>query len=183
MPYTDLTADVDIRRRFRGQLEARGLHAALGVLNAAVDFRFTGVYRFEGDLVVSVALFDRENSELRIGEDVRLLESYCRMTAVDGDRCAIEDSNADHRLAEHAARMAVHSYGAVLLRNPDGTPLGTLCHFDIRPRPLDDSIFALLEAVRPDIEDAVLARRGIPERAPGEHPIANFASALPPAGE
>lgn len=46
---------------FEQTLRQRGLHAALGLLNAATPYRLTGVYRFDGDLVRSVALFDRKN--------------------------------------------------------------------------------------------------------------------------
>lgn len=163
-------------REFRAALSAYGLYDALGVLNATCEFRFTGVYRFERDMVINVVLYDRENPGLKIGEDVRLHESYCRMTAVAGDRCTIEDSRADPRLTEHAARDAVQSYGAVLLKGSQGGPLGTLCHFDVRPVRLGPEVFELLEAVRPDVERAVLSRQGLPHREPGTTQIADFSA-------
>ena len=165
-----------IIRSFRSTLAENGLHSALGVINATTDYRFTGVYRFEHELVVNVVLFDRENPELKVGEDVRLMESYCRITAVMSNPFGIDDAPADDRLDGHAARDAVQSYLAVLLRNPDGSPLGTLCHFDVRPRPFDDAMFEILDAARADVEQAVLGVRGLPDREPGVYRIANFNS-------
>lgn len=169
------TRNEHILSEFRHALAEHSLHEALGVLNRTTEFRFTGVYRFEKDLVVNVVLFDRQNPALRIGEDVRLNESYCRYTALAGDRYTIEDSASDPRLLTHAAREAVMSYGAVLLTDEDGSPLGTLCHFDVCPRPLTVDIYQHLALVRPDVERAVRERRGIPDREPGVFQIANFA--------
>ena len=40
-------------------LRAGGLHAALALLNARTVHRFTGIYRYDGDTLRNVALFDR----------------------------------------------------------------------------------------------------------------------------
>ena len=50
---------------FERTLHCQGMNAALALLNATTPYRLTGVYRFDGDLVRSVVLFDRKNPDLR----------------------------------------------------------------------------------------------------------------------
>ena len=138
--------------QFEQQIHARGLFAGLSLLNATSCHRFTGVYRFEGDWVKSVLLFDRKNPDLRVGENVRWRDSYCMLTAQAGDRCEIRDSLADARLQGHSARQAVQSYCAVLLYTRAGTPLGTLCQFDMKPQATPELTFGYLNAARPAVE-------------------------------
>jgi hypothetical protein len=137
---------------FEQQILAQGLFAGLAALNATSCHRFTGVYRFHGDWVKSVLLFDRMNPDLRVGENVPWRDSYCRLTAQAGDRCEIRNSLADARLESHAARQAVQSYCAVLLYTRAGTPLGTLCQFDMKPQATPELTFGYLNAARPAIE-------------------------------
>ena len=137
---------------FEQQIHARGLFAGLSLLNATSCHRFTGVYRFEGDWVKSVLLFDRKNPDLRVGENVRWENSYCMLTAQAGDRCEIRNSLTDARLQSHAAREAVQSYCAVLLYTRAGNPLGTLCHFDMKPQATPELTFGYLNAARPSVE-------------------------------
>jgi hypothetical protein len=150
-------------------LSERGLFDALRLLNITTDYRFTGVYRFEAgaaELVRSVTLFDRKNPHLCIGEDVAWLDSYCRMTARDGESCWIDSALTDVRLRTHTARAAVQSYIGVLLRLSSGAPLGTLCHFDVRPRRTEERTIRDLRAVRGCIERALEA--ALPVRS--DHP-------------
>lgn len=128
-----------------------GLRTGLALLNSATNYRFTGVYRFESGMVRSVLLFDRKNPHLRIGADVPWQDSYCRLTA-ESNGCLIAHAREDPRLITHAARESVQSYIGVLLRSPDGSPWGTLCHFDVLPRPLDAVALASLHAVRTAVE-------------------------------
>src|SRR3954470_9222348 len=137
---------------FEQAMHADGLFAALTLLNGTSCRRFTGVYRFEGDWVKCVLLFDRTNPDLRVGENVRWRNSYCMLTAQAGDRCEIRNSLADARLESHSARLAVQSYCAVLLYTRAGTPLGTLCQFDMKPQATPELTFGYLNAARPAIE-------------------------------
>ena len=84
--------------------------------------------------MVSVALFDRENPALRLGADVKMKESYCWLTGVDGGGFIIEDATCDPRLGGHAARGEVRSYVAVLLRDREGSPWGWDPDVPSRPR-------------------------------------------------
>ena len=142
---------------FEQTLTRDGLSAALAMLNATTPYRLTGVYRFEADVVRSVVLFDRKNPHLTIGADVPWMDSYCRLTAESGSRCEIRDALQDARLATHAAQAVVQAYVAVLLRAPDGSPLGTLCHYDLHPVTPPLGVFEDLDAVCPTIERALWA--------------------------
>lgn len=128
------------------------IYELLGYLNGRTTHRFTGVYRFEPGWVISVALFDREQPAERVGADVKMKESYCWLTGL-GDTYKIEDALLDRRLADHAAREAVRSYVAVLLRDRHRAPWGTLCHFDFAPRTLPADTLAALVTLRPLVEE------------------------------
>lgn len=142
-----------ISRAFASRLREDDLFDLLQYLNGLTDHRFTGVYQFEPGWVVSVALFDRENPHLRLGADVKMKESYCWLTGLNGTGFVIEDATCDARLSGHAAREEVRSYVAVLLHDRKGTPWGTLCHFDFAPRLTSPGTVARLEAFRPLIEE------------------------------
>ena len=94
----------NIARTFEETLQRHGLFHAFAFLNGITPYRFTGVYRFEDGVVKSVLLYDRKNPELRIGENVPWNDSYCRITADNRSSCTIEESLADERLLQHAAR-------------------------------------------------------------------------------
>jgi hypothetical protein len=147
-----------IARAFEPELLEDDLYGLLAYLNGRTSHRFTGVYRFDPGWVVSVALFDRTNPELRVGADVKMKESYCWLTGLGGEYI-IEDACSDIRLTQHAARDAVRSYVAVLIRDRDGTPWGTLCHYDFEPRPMADDTLTWLSAFRPLIEELFVRDR------------------------
>lgn len=142
----------------RDTLVSDDLFEALRVLNDTTDYRFTGIYLFDGPWVKSVLLFDRECPNVQIGHDVLWDDSYCRMAATDAGVFEITDALADARLATHAARHAVQCYCAVVLRSPDGKPLGTLCHYDVRPRLTAPQTFASLKAMQPQVQQLLWAR-------------------------
>jgi hypothetical protein len=136
-------------------LAASGVFAALQVLNASTPYRFTGIYRFDGGWVKSIWLYDRLTPTLKFGSDVRWDDSYCRITATDGDMCEITNSRQDPRLTMHAARERVQSYVAVLLNYPDGSAFGTLCHYDVEPRRTPAGTLDTLRAVKPLVEQGI----------------------------
>lgn len=162
-----------ISRAFASSLERDDLYELMGYLNGRTPYRFTGVYRFEPGWVISVALIDRESPSVRLGADVKMKESYCWLTGLGGIY-EIEDACSDARLAAHAARDAVRSYVAVLLRDREGSPWGTLCHFDFAPHALADDARAGLELFKPLVEEMFIrdrASRWDPD-APSERRIA-----------
>ena len=141
-----------LSRVFAARLEEGDLHELLAYLNSRTSHRFTGVYAFEPGLVVSVALFDRTEPAVRLGANVKMKESYCWLTGLGGGYI-IEDACTDARLQGHAARDVVRSYMAVLLRDRQGAPWGTLCHYDFEPRAACADTLAMLESFRPLIEE------------------------------
>lgn len=69
----------------------------------------------------------------------------------------IRDAPRDPRLATHTARDTVQAYVAVLLKTPEGAPLGTLCHYDLCPVTPPLGIFEDLDAVCPSVERTLWA--------------------------
>ena len=121
-------------RGFGALLQEEGLHAALAFLNARSGHRFTGIYRFDPPTLRNVHLFDSANPALEVTDDAPLRETYCSLVGDTAAPFATGDSRADERLAEHPARETTLAYCGVPLTRPDGTPFGTLCHFDVVPR-------------------------------------------------
>lgn len=145
-----------IARVFSPTLVESDLRALLEHLNGQTAHRFTGVYRFEPGWVISVALWDRQNPDLEIGANVKMKESYCWLTGISTTSFVIEDATEDPRLEGHAARAEVRSYVAVLLRDRQGKPWGTLCHFDFEPRSIAPDALARLELFRPLVEEVLV---------------------------
>jgi GAF domain-containing protein len=126
-------------------LDGAGLHAALQNLNGRTRFRFTGVYRLDPPMMRNVSLFDRENPLLRIGADIPLEATYCSIVLRNGRPLGIADAATDPQLLDHIARETVRAYCAVAIRRADGRCIGTLCHFDLRPRVPPTAEIPLLE--------------------------------------
>lgn len=145
-----------IASAFAPRLCDENLCDLLEYLNGLVEHRFTGIYRFEPGWVASVALFDRETPQLRVGAAVKMKESYCWLTGATGAGYVIEDAWTDARLEGHAARDEVRAYVAVLLRDAKGVPWGTLCHFDFKPRTVLPRTLDTLEAFRPLVEEVLV---------------------------
>ena len=109
-----------------------GLHAALKLLNARTPFRFTGVYRFDGDVLRNVALYDRWAPDQPRGSDAPLGETYCAITGKLNDALLVSDGRRDTRHPWMRGNSVV-SYCGVPVRDESGTAIGTLCHFDDKP--------------------------------------------------
>ena len=139
-----------LRDAFEQRLQKDGVIGALAFLNHRTRFRFTGLYRVVPPALHNVSLFDRENPALNVSGAVCALdETYCSIVCSSGDALAITDSRDDSRAAQHPARDAIQSYAGVPVRQPGGRVLGSLCHFDGRPRLLPTGELAVLTAVAP----------------------------------
>ncbi len=110
-----------------------GLHAALRFLNGRAPHRFTGVYRFDPPTLRSVHLVDSFSPDVRRGDDPPMAETYCAIVGATEHPFVTPDTRADQRLDGHPARDQVIAYCGVLLRDELGSPIGTLCHFDLKP--------------------------------------------------
>lgn len=128
-------------------LSSGQLHEALRALNSQTSHRFTGVYRVDPPLLRNVALFDLHNPDLVIGDDAPLRETYCSITSAQVGPFTVTDADQDERVTDHPARESTRSYCGVPLRDQHGEPFGTLCHFDLEPKPLGEGSVELLSRV------------------------------------
>jgi GAF domain-containing protein len=152
----------DVLEAFETVLAEEGVHAALAFLNARTSHRFTGIYRLDAPMLRNVRLFDRENPSLQIGADAPLRETYCSVVGASATPFTTADTRADERLREHPARESTLAYCGVPLRSAEGTTLGTLCHFDLVPRPVPDEV-PVLEAAAPLILHALVREGAFPK--------------------
>ena len=143
-----IRGSMDVEALVRDMLSSSDLTEVLRFLNQRARFRFTGVYRTDPPLLRNVCLFDRENPELLLGGDSTPLErTYCGIVSSTRSPFYVEDAISDARLTTHAARESVVSYAGVPVRNAAGQVVGTLCHFDVRPRMLPEHEINVLEGV------------------------------------
>lgn len=147
-------------RLFEERLEV-GLLEALAYLNSRTRHRYTGVYRFDPPMLRNVALFDRENPRLRTGCDVPMDETYCSIVGKRSAPYGTEDAEHDEELVLHPARLSVLSYYGVPLLAVDGRCIGTLCHFDDRPRLIPYGELPLLREAARAVAALVLPRGGL----------------------
>ncbi|WP_426390807.1 guanylate cyclase [Variovorax sp. R-27] len=129
---------------FAAVLKARGARAALAYLNDGVPHRFSGVYRIDGDNLRNVLLVDKRG-EIRPAflEVVPMDASFCQFVVRDG-LFRTNNSATDARLDGLPYQGVVVSYHAVPLVDSDRVLVGTLSHFDLIERSIDDSEFELL---------------------------------------
>jgi GAF domain-containing protein len=130
---TALTTD-EAFEAFMQTFEAEGVRAGLAYLLALTDYRFIGIFRFEGGRANAAVHFDRENPGQLTAQEVPETATYC--CYVRDSRGVFTTANAmrDDRLINHPARDVVLSYCGVPVMTSEGEILGTLCHYDLVPR-------------------------------------------------
>ena len=126
-------------------LRSRDPHDVCAILNRRVPHRFTGIYRVDPPLLRNLRLFDGDHPEVRDADPTPLAETYCSVVLASQEPFATADSLRDDRVTGHPASVAVRSYCGVPLRRADGTPFGTLCHFDVVARPVPTSEIPLMK--------------------------------------
>jgi GAF domain-containing protein len=131
-------------------LREQGLAAGLAMLNERTRFRFTGLYRVVPPELINLSLYDRENPALSMTRGVCALnDTFCSIVTERGRPLGVSDSPSDERVRTHPARDSVQSYAGVPVRLPGGRVLGTLCHFDGRPRIVPPRELAVMEQLAP----------------------------------
>ncbi len=135
-----------------------GVHAALRYLNSRTPHRFTGVYRYDGEMLRNMALFDRFEPEKQTGGDIPMADAYCANVGRTGTPLEFADPEGDGRFT-YLPGSPVVCYSGVLISSPEGAPFGTLCHYDIRRCEMRTTDIPLLEASAPLIYSALEARR------------------------
>ncbi|MEJ5988535.1 hypothetical protein WG902_00950 [Ramlibacter sp. PS3R-8] len=151
MPHTPHLAE------FRAALRG-GLPSALRYLNGRTPHRFTGVYRFDGELLRNMALFDRFEPELQRGSDVPMADAYCANVGRSRQPLEFADAQGDGRFP-YLSGSPVVCYSGVLISSPAGVPYGTLCHYDVQHCETRTSDIPLLQAAAPFIYDALEGQR------------------------
>ena len=139
---------------FQRMLATEGLHAALRYLNRRTPHRFTGVYRYDGEMLRNLAMFDKFTPELLRGDDAPLAQTFCANVQGAGGTLEVLDGSSDERFPWMATNPVI-SYCGVEISEIDGRPFGTLCHFDTRRCQQRVSDIPLLTAAAPLIRQAL----------------------------
>ena len=138
-------AQADAVAGLQAALEREGVRGALRYLNQRTRHRYTGIYRFDPPMLRSIVLYDRENPALEVGSDTHIEQSYCSLVRNEERLVTIADADDDPRVAAHPARARYQAYCGTPVRDREGRCVGSLCHFDARPRLVPDSELPLLE--------------------------------------
>jgi len=149
---------------FTDLLQQQGVHAALEYLNRRTPHRYTGLFRFDGELLRNEVLFDRNVLRTRQGSDVPLAETYCALVGRQEAPVIILDAPLDPQA--QGIDTSVISYCGVLIRDAQGQAYGTLCHYDMQRCQERTTDLVLLEAA------AQLFYRHLPA-APATAPVCN----------
>jgi hypothetical protein len=142
---------------FRAALSS-GLSSALRYLNSRTPHRFTGVYRYDGDMLRNMALFDRSEPEKQRGIDISMADAYCANVGRNREPLEFADAKGDGRFA-YLPGSPVVCYSGVLISSPEGVPYGTLCHYDILRCETRTSDIPLLMAAAPLIFEVLSGQR------------------------
>jgi hypothetical protein len=140
-PENELLPEVEA---FTALLQHQGIHAALEYLNHRTPHRYTGVFRFDGELLRNEALFDRYQPSVRQGVDVPMATTYCALVGRQEAPLNILDATIDPQA--QGVDTAVISYCGVLIRDAQGQAYGTLCHYDLHRCQQRTTDLPLLEA-------------------------------------
>lgn len=148
------TADI---LELENTLQSGGVHEALRWLNSRTPHRFTGIYRYDGDTLRNVHLFDRFDPTVRTSGDAPLTATWCALVGQHGGSIEIPDSTKEIRFPVLPVTPVI-SYCGALIRDEHGEPYGTLCHYDMLPCEERKSDIPLLEAATPLIYQRIRAR-------------------------
>ena len=64
---------------FAALVQQQGVHAALAYLNRRTPHRYTGLFRFEGEVLRSEVLVDGNQPLVRRGGDVPMAATFCSL--------------------------------------------------------------------------------------------------------
>jgi GAF domain-containing protein len=129
----------------RKVISQSGVRAGLEFLNKLTNHRFTALYRFDGEMLKNIFLFDRENPHQESTAEIPVLASYCVFVRDSGASFCVENSVTDARTVNHPKKLKIKSYCGVPLLDQFGKMFGTICHFDVNPRGTSVDNVALME--------------------------------------
>ncbi|QIX62837.1 GAF domain-containing protein [Hymenobacter sp. BT18] len=130
---------------FTSVLRQNGVHAALEFLNRRTPHRYTGIYRFDADVLRNEALFDRYQPTPQQAGPVPMAVTYCSLVGQRQQPLEIQDASTDADI-QGLIDTPVVSYCGVLIRDAEGQPYGTLCHYDMQRCQERTTDLPLLEA-------------------------------------
>src|SRR5688572_1254076 len=87
-----------VLEQFKTALNPAELWDALRFLNASAPYRFSAIFRFDGDMLRSVCLVDKEDPSVRICEDLPIADSYCVYIHRTANSFAVEYAEGDRRV-------------------------------------------------------------------------------------
>lgn len=148
---------------FQELLKTAGVHAALQFLNSTSQYRFTSVFRFEGELLRNLYLIDRENPRIERCPDSLVSESYCVFVRKTAKPFLLNDSLQDDRVEGHPKQKAVQSYCGIPLLDENGKLFGTICHFDLKPISFTQAEVCLIDEIAPFLVRAIQDTEGKPD--------------------
>jgi CheY-like chemotaxis protein len=157
-PKPGMSDDPPTLRDFQVVLAAQGVQESLAFLNRRSPYRFTGIYQFDGTRRKNLGLFDRLEPKTLRGDTVPLRETLCSIVETSRQPLVVTDASTDPRTLDHPARTTLQSYCGVILRRLDGTPFGSLCHFDVASIPSSPGVLEMLLHAAP-VLSAVVADR------------------------
>ena len=146
-------------RAFEASLRTGGIRAALAFLNQRTPHRYTGIFRYDGDMLRNVALHDKWDVQVRRGSDLPLAEAFCSVVHDTAQPLVVEDGASDLRFP-HLRDGPVLSYCGALIRDDAGNRYGALCHYDVQPCQAKASDLPLMVAAAAPLYEALKAHPG-----------------------
>ena len=132
---------------FSRTLQASGVRAALAYLLGLTDYRFISIFQFENGQANAAVYYDRENPQVLGVDEVPDTATYCCYVRDSGGAFMTANAMQDPRLEHHPARASVSAYCGVPVMDPEGVLIGTLCHYDVVPRDLQQIDMELMVQV------------------------------------
>ncbi|TXK52198.1 hypothetical protein FVR03_01905 [Pontibacter qinzhouensis] len=141
-PSTDNFADE--LQAFKLAIDTKGIYGALRFLNSRTPHRYSGIYRYDGNKLLNIGMYDKYDPNTEKGEDAPLSATYCSLLK-KRQTLEVLDVQEDARL-KGIIITPVLSYCGVLIKDEHGNPFGSLCHFDMKRCQERTTDFPLLES-------------------------------------
>lgn len=132
----------------RSLLASGAIVPALALLNDRTSYRFTAIYKLNGEVMRAAHAYDRHSEYRTWLKVVPLCKSFCQYAISHGE-FVTHHASKDRRLANRPYAGMVESYYGRLLTRDCGTPYGTFIHFDLEPRSIPAEEIRLLHEVIP----------------------------------
>ena len=136
----------------RSLLANHGIVPALALLNDRTPYRFSAIYKLDGEVMHAAHAYDRTSEYRTWLKVVPLGRSFCQY-AIEHGEFVTSHASKDQRLTNRPYAGLVESYYGQLLMRSDGTPYGTFIHFDLEPCNIAEEEIAFLREVIPQFID------------------------------